>query len=132
MLIVRMKKGGRLCIMRLFRSQGIAELLIAKGADVNTKNNTDRTPLHCAVQHNQTEIAELFITEGADVSAKTQEGFSPLHRSASLVMQKSLNCLLPKEQMLTPIMLTDGLLYIVQLILVKLKFLSFSSQKVRK
>jgi len=59
----------------------IAEILIAKGADVNTKENTNGggTPLHMAAMEGHKEIAELLIAEGANVNAKNNSGWIPLH-----------------------------------------------------
>jgi cytohesin len=61
-----------------------AALLIAKGADVNAKGETEETPLHsAALSHaatfGQKEVAELLIAKGADVNAKEVEGATPLH-----------------------------------------------------
>jgi len=53
----------------------VVELLIAKGVDVNAKNNRGVTPLHLA---NNKEIAELLIANGADVNAKDEDGETPL------------------------------------------------------
>jgi cytohesin len=62
----------------------IAELLIAKGADVNARNELmDATPLFmrlpfgAAAGHK--EIIELLIAKGADVNARDKYGFTPLH-----------------------------------------------------
>ena len=55
----------------------VAALLIAEGADVNTKDRWGKTPLHYAASKGQKEVATLLITEGADVNAKTtiQNGY---------------------------------------------------------
>jgi ankyrin repeat protein len=42
----------------------IAELLIAKGADVNAKNDDGGTPLDLAIENKQTEIADLLRKHG--------------------------------------------------------------------
>jgi hypothetical protein len=42
----------------------VAELLIAKGADVNAKDHTGRTPLNEAIETNQTKTADLLRTHG--------------------------------------------------------------------
>ena len=46
----------------------VAELLIAKGADVNAVVTNVGTPLHFAAIGGQKEIAELLIAKGADVN----------------------------------------------------------------
>ncbi len=60
----------------------LAELLIAKGADVNTKNKDSTTPLHQASLGGRKEVAELLIAKGADVNAKVvsgaKQGLTPL------------------------------------------------------
>ena len=57
----------------------IAELLIAKGADVNAKGGVNGgTPLHWAAEEGHKETAELLIAKGADVNAKEEDGYTPL------------------------------------------------------
>ena len=42
----------------------VAELLIAKGADVNAKNAIDETPLDLAIENDKTELADLLRKYG--------------------------------------------------------------------
>jgi cytohesin len=55
----------------------IVELLIAKGANVNAKDNWDWTPLHSAV-YGHKDIVELLIAKGANVNARNGGGRTPL------------------------------------------------------
>ncbi len=62
----------------------IAEFLIAKGADVNTKGLFDETPLHVAAHAaaGSRELVELLLSHGAGVNAVSTRGNSPLHYAA--------------------------------------------------
>ena len=58
----------------------IAELLIAKGANVNSVNPVygGYSPLHSAAFAGQRDVAELLIRHGADVNAADKDGNTPL------------------------------------------------------
>jgi hypothetical protein len=61
-----------------FGHKEVAALLIAKGADVNAKDDTGMTPLNYAAIGGHTEVTELLIAKGADVNAKAADGVTPL------------------------------------------------------
>ena len=63
----------------------VAELLIDKGADVNTKSDDNGdTPLHVSVNNGQSELVELLIAKGADVNSMNEEGQTPLDLLSSV------------------------------------------------
>jgi ankyrin repeat protein len=56
----------------------IASLLLAAGAQVNTKGTTGRTALHFAVLSSRLDVMQLLIEKGADLNTRDVEGTSPL------------------------------------------------------
>jgi hypothetical protein len=58
--------------------KNVAELLVVKGAAMNTKDDDGRTPLHMVADIGHNGIAELLIAKGADVNAKDKKDFTPL------------------------------------------------------
>lgn len=59
----------------------VASLLIERGADIQARDNLQRTPLHCAAQHSA-PAACVLIKKGADVRAVDRDGCTPLHFAA--------------------------------------------------
>lgn len=65
----------------------VAELLIAKGLDVNAKmkygETKDATPLHAAAGKGSIKVAEVLIKNGAELDAKVSQNHNtPLHLAA--------------------------------------------------
>jgi cytohesin len=61
----------------------VAELLLAKGAEVDAKSKEGRTPLHYAALGDRMELAELLLAKGADVNVKDNDGKTPLKLAKS-------------------------------------------------
>ena len=55
-----------------------AKLLISNGADIESRDKENRTPLYLAVQVNNLPIVTLLSDKGADMNAKGPGGLSPL------------------------------------------------------
>ncbi len=63
-----------------FGREDLAELLVARGADVRTPDEpSGSTALHLAAQYGQAGVARVLVAKGADVNAKTKHGKTPLH-----------------------------------------------------
>jgi len=56
----------------------IVQLLIAKGADVNAKDEDGFTALMNASAYRHKEVVQLLLANKADVNAKTRQGFTAL------------------------------------------------------
>ena len=72
----------------------LTRLLIEAGADINTKNDKDETPLHRAASHGHAEMAQLLTSAGADVNVKT--GFRAMIRKKRPYMRR-LSRVISKE-----------------------------------
>ncbi|KAN0141870.1 Ankyrin repeat-containing domain protein, partial [Lactarius tabidus] len=57
----------------------VAQLLLDRGTDVNTRRKDDWTPLHAASYNANAEIVQFLIDHGAGVDAVNKSGGTPLH-----------------------------------------------------
>jgi ankyrin repeat protein len=58
------------------------ERLLASGAEVDSRDGDQATPLIAAALSNRPAVAELLLARGADVMARNSGGFTPLHAAA--------------------------------------------------
>jgi len=71
-----------------FGHKEVANLLLARGADVNARSRSTRfakenTPLHAAAANRQIGVAQILIAHGADVNARDGSGYTPLALAAN-------------------------------------------------
>ena len=62
-------------LLHLAGSKEVAELLIAKGADVKAQDRFGFTPLHFAAGYDRIKVAQTLITKGADLNAQSELPF---------------------------------------------------------
>src|SRR6266702_3947949 len=58
---------------------GLAQLLLEHGADVNSQDRYNVTPLHVASCKDLFELARMFLDHGANPNSKGNKGQTPLH-----------------------------------------------------
>ena len=58
------------------------KVLLAKGAEVDAKNNLGSTPLHEAARKGHLDVVKKLLAKGAEVNAKTNVGDTPLQSAA--------------------------------------------------
>jgi len=64
--------------------RAVAEILIAKGADVNAVDTeSGSTPLHHAAGWGRKEVVELLLTKKADPNRRNKAGQTPLDLAIS-------------------------------------------------
>ena len=63
---------------------GLVDLLLADGADVNEKTNNGQTALHFAASKSNLDTARKLISHKASARVKDKRGQLPLHRAAAV------------------------------------------------
>ena len=53
------------------------EILVRKGAHLNTQNNLGNTPLHYAISYNFNDLVEILVKNGASQLIKNNDGKTP-------------------------------------------------------
>ena len=70
-------------------------ILLEYGADLNVFTNTSRSPLHCAVSSQCSDVVELILAnEPALINKADATGKTPLHTAASYGSAEIVRCLL--------------------------------------
>jgi len=74
------------------------QLLLAAGADVNTKEGFyGDTPLHAVASRGYNDIALLLLARRADMNAKNSRELTPLHKAAECGRKEMVQLLLSKR-----------------------------------
>ncbi|MBU2651492.1 MAG: ankyrin repeat domain-containing protein [Bacteroidetes bacterium] len=68
----------------------IIEFLIQKGADVNSENIAQETPLHFAAAFGHPDAIIVLLKNGANINAKNYEGSTPLHYAVQFADMQSI------------------------------------------
>ena len=63
--------------------KAMVELLLAKGADVNSRDGSGQTALHLAAKNGFQSVAEVLLANKADVNARDKNQDTPLHQASA-------------------------------------------------
>lgn len=74
----------------------VVQLLLKKGANVNTRCNRGWSPLHMAVFHKNAPAVRLLVENGANIDTRSKLGWTPLHTAAHVGSEKMFQLLLEK------------------------------------
>ncbi len=88
-----------------FDRTGNVRLLLARGADVNARDNQGKSVLAIAAQVGNTEAVRMLLAKGADVGIKDQDGYTALDRAEStkqMEVVKLLERAIAKQQPVAP------------------------------
>ena len=72
----------------------IVQILIAKGAKIDTNDISGNTSLHLATSYGQKQCLELLIQKGANIESRNSSGYTPLHSAASVGQNQTLDILI--------------------------------------
>ena len=95
----------------------LMDWLITQGADINVKDEYDRTPLHYHAQVNNVEKVALLLDKGADIESKAAYDRTPLFAAAyhpevtALLIAKGANVKAKDDMKHNPM---EAMLYAVQ------------------
>jgi ankyrin repeat protein len=87
-----------------------AELLIARGANVNGGNRYGSTPLHVAAYNQKPAMVALLVRKGGDINARTDNGWTPLHKAMERLAMAPANKTPPAEEVATVVSVVELLL----------------------
>ena len=73
---------SRLHIAAVNGNDDVVRVLLERGADINARTSTQRTPLHIAVEKWHDEVVRMLLERGADVNARNMWQATPLHIAA--------------------------------------------------
>ncbi len=62
-----------------YTKKSLVQLLLNKGAKVNAKDISDKTPFHWAVLYDRVDIGDILIKSGANIDAQDSKGQTALH-----------------------------------------------------
>lgn len=58
------------------------KVLLDRGSDINTVDESESTPLHLAAEEDKLNIVQLLLDHGADINATDEFKSTPLHLAA--------------------------------------------------
>ena len=69
---------GKPKLLHFVCSQEIAEFLVARGEDINCRNERGQTPIHCRVKQHRPDLIPGLLALGGDINARDNTDQTPL------------------------------------------------------
>lgn len=83
-------------IAAMLGHKNVAEILLAKGIDINSKTESGETPLHTAADVGRKEVVELLLAKGADMSLRDTSGHAALWHARHGIGDKEVIAMLQR------------------------------------
>lgn len=64
-----------------YGNEKMTKLLISHGANVDSKDESGRTPLHDAAERGHNDVAQVLVNNGAEVNKRNRDGETPLNKA---------------------------------------------------
>lgn len=74
----------------------VADYLLDQGADINSLNNEQKTPLHRAIYRGKLDSIKFLVGKGANLNVRDQDGNTALHDAAKYNYNKVARLLVDK------------------------------------
>ena len=72
----------------------MAQLLLEHNADIEVRDDNNRTPLHEAVSNSSTEVLRLLLKYNPDIGARDRENITPVEAERKNMQNaETLTCL---------------------------------------
>ena len=87
------KEINALHLGAIYGYPSVVQILLSKGADIESKDSRGKTALHYASQHGHDLVVQLLIDEGCEIERRADGGYAALHFAAASAKVETIKLL---------------------------------------